>query len=305
MEKTVRLFGDQMSEDGRMELAKEAVLSGKMSQKGASNTYKVSQQTLSKRLASLGHSTTDGTVAQAPAKAKDSHGRARPVMDYDDAFKAAAVERVVSGETQRQVAESLHISRTTLQSWLKTARTAAKATDEREPESSPAALGVEAESGTTQPTLIDAEDGNPESNEPLAIQRPANAPRRIGGVPKNLRPIHEKERKYLQQRWLPAAQHLHMAYRLLRQEKERMGEQYAGPHGSKIMQTRYQMLAEFWAEAGVLNEFPKELGKPETATLDGLFLELERMADMARAFADAMRMFTGCRPCNTAYKGDR
>ena len=268
VEKTVELFGDQMPKESRLALAVEAVKSGKMSQSGAERAYRVPQQTIAHHVP-LVHSTDVGRVNEGkPAKLPDSKGRQRPAAkEYPPEFKAEAVRRVAAGERVTDVAKDKEVSRTALWGWCKAAQLP--------PAPKPS---IPATEGTAKPA------------------RPR--------IPPSVQAMHDKERQRVRKRWLPAAQHLLSAYELIRTERDRLGAQYAGKEGRLMMQRRWQTLADAWKEGDVLAEFPALTGKPETAELDGLLLELERMARMTAEWADSLRMYTGCRPCNTRWKGE-
>lgn len=285
VEKTVELFGDQMPRESRLALAVEAVRSGKMSQSGAARTYRVPRKTIADNV-QVAYSGETARVGQsAPTKVRDSKGRLRLLAhEYPPEIKDAAIKRVINGESQRKVSKEMGIARETVRKWCD-----ATSSDEN---------------AGTDPVICQCE--KPETQQPeqprnsQATERPAKPSK--PQIPAAVRDMHNRERRWVKERWEPAAQHLRAAYELIRAENDRLGAQYRGKHGSLIMQRRWQALAEAWQANAVLGEFPAITGEPRTAELDALLLEMERMARMTRAWVDSLRMYTGCRPCNTRWK---
>lgn len=123
-------------------------------------------------------------------------------------------------------------------------------------------------------------------------------------IPDALKSAHQKEQRWLNERWLPIAEHLKAAHDLIRAEKERLCKEYAGPQGSLMMQRRWQQLGEAWADAGLLARFSQATGEPAAETLPGLIAELERSSRMANGWVVAMSIYTGCKADPNRYQAE-
>lgn len=141
---------------------------------------------------------------------------------------------------------------------------------------------------------------------PLELTPPSSTPKpQRPTVPDSLKQAHQREQKRIRERWQPIAEHLRAAHDLIRAEKERLCREYAGAHGSLIMQRRWQQMAEIWAESGLLGHFAEITGEPEAVTLDGLLSELERSSRMANNWIKSVAVYTGCRPDPTRHQPER
>lgn len=139
--------------------------------------------------------------------------------------------------------------------------------------------------------------------EPLQLTPPVDPPKpQKPKIPDNLKQAHQREQKRIKERWQPIAEHLKAAHDLIRAEKDRLCKEYAGAHGSLIMQRRWQQMAEIWADAGLLIQFAEITGEPGAATLDGLLSELERSSRMANSWISCIAFYTGCKPDPTRYQ---
>lgn len=121
-------------------------------------------------------------------------------------------------------------------------------------------------------------------------------------IPAALKQSHQREQKRIKERWLPIAEHLKAAHDLIRAEKERLCKEYAGAHGSLIMQRRWQQMAEIWAESGLLHQFAEATGQIDAITLEGVLCELERSSRMANNWIGCIAVYTGCKPDATRYQ---
>lgn len=110
-----------------------------------------------------------------------------------------------------------------------------------------------------------------------------------------LKATSQKEKRWLNERWLPIAMHLKAAHDLIRMEKERLCKEYAGSQGSLIMQHRWQQLAASWAKTGAFKKFVEATGEPSADTLPGLIAELERSSRMANGWITCLAIYTGCK----------
>jgi ParB-like chromosome segregation protein Spo0J len=139
--------------------------------------------------------------------------------------------------------------------------------------------------------------------EPLQLTPPFDPPKpQKPKIPDNLKQAHQREQKRIKERWQPIAEHLKAAHDLIRAEKDRLCKEYAGAHGSLIMQRRWQQMAEIWAESGMLSQFAEITGEPEAVTLNGLLSEMERSSRMANSWITFIAVYTGCRPDPTRYQ---
>lgn len=146
-------------------------------------------------------------------------------------------------------------------------------------------------------------DPKPDPAPALVLEAPPTTPKpKRPQILDALKPAHQKEQRWLNERWLPIAQHLKAAHDLIRAEKERLCKEYAGPQGSLIMQRRWQQLGEAWADAGLLARFSEATGQPTADTLPGLLTELERSSRMANSWVVAMAIYTGCKADPNRYQ---
>lgn len=162
-----------------------------------------------------------------------------------------------------------------------------------------------AEVTETQPTAPEPASEVTEQPEPASFKLtpPSAAPKpQRPTVPDNLKQAHQREQKRIRERWQPIAEHLRAAHDLIRAEKERLCREYAGAHGSLIMQRRWQQMAEIWAESGLLNHFAEITGEPEAVTLEGILSELERSSRMANSWIKSVAVYTGCKPDPTRHQ---
>lgn len=154
-----------------------------------------------------------------------------------------------------------------------------------------------------RPETLPAPEPDPQLAPPLVMEPASTTPKpKRPRIPDTLKSTHQKEQRWLNERWLPIAEHLKIAHDLIRLEKERLCKEYAGPQGSLMMQQRWQQLGEAWAEAGILTRIGEATGEPTAETLPGLLAELERASRMANGWVVAMAIYTGCKPDPNRYQ---
>jgi transposase len=213
-------------------------------------------------------------VPEDPKPSKGKDGRVtKPPATQEEVGKAWEMKD--AGMSTPAIANDLGRGAQTVRDWLKKPR----------PETSP------------------PPDTKPDPAPPLVLEAPPTTPKpKRPQIPDALKPTHQKEQRWLNERWMPIAEHLKAAHDLIRAEKERLSKEYAGPQGSLIMQRRWQQLGEAWADVGLLARFPEVTGEPSAETLPGLLAELERASRMANGWVVAMAIYTGCKPDPNRYQ---
>jgi transposase len=251
----------------RIEMALVAIESDKISIRAAAERFGVSTMTLQRKAATV----PDGTVAVKQPQAtigKDGKMR-KPPAAPSEITKAWSMKD--SGMSTPAIAKDLGRSERTVREWLAKERPVAPPPKEK--------------------------------SEPLKLTPPVDAPKpQKPKIPDNLKKAHQREQKRIKERWQPIAEHLKAAHDLIRAEKDRLCKEYAGAHGSLIMQRRWQQMAEIWAESGMLSQFAEITGEPEAVTLNGLLSEMERSSRMANSWITFIAVYTGCRPDPTRYQ---
>lgn len=259
--------------EARIEMAIAAVRNEKISQRAAAERFGVSQQTLSDRIntdRSRSVSIDDDQPSPEPPIGKDGIRRNSPASPE---LISKAWELNDAGSTRAEIAKALDRSWPTVNRWL------------------------------SKPRPEPLEDAPAPAAEPLTLTPPqAEEKPKKPRVPDAIKKTHRNEQRRIRERWQPIAEHLKAAHDLIRAEKERLCNEYAGPQGSLIMQRRWQQLAEHWEEAGLLDSFTEITGQPEARTLEGLLRELERSTRMSGDWIKAIAMFTGCRHDSNRYR---
>lgn len=213
-----------------------------------------------------------GLLPQHTTNGQDGKTRKSPATPVE---VSKAWEMKDSGMSAPAIAKDLGRGDETVRNWFKKPRPEASLPPEAEPHPAP-------------PLVM----------ESASTARKPKRPR----IPDTLKPTHQKEQRWLNERWLPIAEHLKIAHDLIRLEKERLCKEYAGPQGSLMMQQRWQQLGEAWAEAGILARIGEATGEPTAETLPGLLAELERASRMANGWVVAMAIYTGCKPDPNRYQ---
>lgn len=147
-----------------------------------------------------------------------------------------------------------------------------------------------------------AAPGAPGQPDPQSTASPASMRQPIS---QQNRKNHYSQHRWVESRWLPAAQKLAEARVILRAESVRLGNSYRHREvGGKIFTIPYQRLGAEWAEKGYLASLADALGS-EDQSLDGVLLKLKEAGEACAALANGLRMFTGCRPDNNLQDGVR
>ena len=255
--------------EARIEMAIAAVKNEKISQRAAAERFGVAQQTLSDRI-NIDRDRSCKTEDIEPVITKDGKLRHPPASPE---LINKAWELNDAGSTRAEIAKALDRSWPTVNRWL------------------------------SRPRPEPLEDAPAPAAEPLILAPPeAEEKPKKPRVPDAIKKTHRNEQRRIRERWQPIAEHLKAAHDLIRAEKERLCNEYAGPQGSLIMQRRWQQLAEHWEEAGLLDSFAEITGQPEARTLEGLLRELERSTRMSGDWIKAIAMFTGCRHDSNRYR---
>jgi hypothetical protein len=170
-------------------------------------------------------------------------------------------------------------------------------------------LEMEAEIGACQRAIRNwlkkprPEPVSPSNPPPLTLEPPKAEPKpKRPQVPSNLKQSHRKEQKWINERWIPIAQHLAEAHRLLRLEHHRLQSEYAGPQGSLLMVNRWEAIAKLWAESGDLAGLTAATGSPDAVTRAELLSEIERSARVSGKLIGSIEIWTGCKPDPTRYQ---
>ena len=251
-------------------MAIAAIESDKISIRAAAERFGVPAMTLQRKTPTV----PSGTVGDSqPTSTKGKDGKLRrPPAKPEEIDRAWGMKE--SGMSTPAIAKDLGRGEETVRRWLKKPR----------PE-------------TTAPP-----DPKPEPPQPLVLENPPTTtkPKRPK-IPDALKSANQKEQRWLNERWLPIAEHLKAAHDLIRVEKERLCKEYAGPQGSLIMQRRWQQLGEVWAEAGLLAMFSEATGNPAAVTMPELLAEFERSSRMANGWITCLAVYTGCKQDSNRY----
>jgi hypothetical protein len=259
------------SPQSKIAMAIAAIESDKISIRAAAERFGVPVMTLHDKTPTV-RDRTVGDSHLSPTEGKDGKLR-KPPAKPEEIDRAWGMKDL--GMSAPAIAKDLGRGDETVRNWFKKPRPEITAPPEPKPDPAPI-LALEAPPTTPKP------------------KRPK--------IPDALKPSHQKEQRWLNERWMPIAEHLKAAHDLIRAEKERLSKEYAGPQGSLIMQRRWQQLAEAWSDAGLLARFEEATGEPTAQTLPGLLAELERSSRMANGWVVAMAIYTGCRPDPNRYQ---
>jgi len=258
------------SPESKIAMAIAAIESDKISEREAADRFGVARSTLQRKTAGG----PNGPPAdEAPAATKGKDGKTyKPPAKPEEIAKAWGMKD--ASISLAAIARDIGRNESTVREWLKKPR----------PE-------------TTAPP-----DPKPEPPQPLALENPPTTtkPKRPK-IPDALKSANQKEQRWLNERWLPIAEHLKAAHDLIRVEKERLCKEYAGPQGSLIMQRRWQQLGEVWAEAGLLAMFSEATGNPAAVTMPELLAEFERSSRMANGWITCLAVYTGCKQDSNRY----
>lgn len=271
-----------------LEVEKEQAKGRKASLNGKSAYGKICQEQktgAARDLAAERVGFKSGSGAEQALKALKAADAAEATGDAEQAEKAKLVKR----ELNKSLGGAVRVAREQGLIAAPKAKVAA-----------PAAEVTEPQPACPKPAPEVAEQPEPASFE---LTPPGTTPKpQRPTVPDNLKQAHQREQKRIRERWQPIAEHLRAAHELIRAEKERLCREYAGAHGSLIMQRRWQQMAEIWAESGLLSQFAEITGEPGAVTLEGLLSELERSSRMANSWIKSMAIYTGCRPDPTRHQ---
>lgn len=259
--------------ESKIAMAIAAIESDKISIRAAAERFGVAESTLRLNTPSA-QGCAVGDCRSTPTEGKDGKLR-RPPAKPEEIDRAWGMKE--SGMSAPAIAKDLGRGEETVRRWLKKPR----------PE--------------TSPTL----DSEPQTAPVLVLEAPSSTPKpKRPKIPDTLKSAHQKEQRWLSERWLPIAEHLKAAHDLIRAEKERLCKEYAGPQGSLMMQRRWQQLGDAWADAGLLARFSEATGEPAAETLPGLIAELERSSRMANGWVVAMSIYTGCKADPNRYQAE-
>lgn len=259
--------------ESKIAMAIAAIESDKISEREAAERFGVPRSTLRDK-SPTGRIRPVGDSQPIPTKGKDGKLRRPPAKPAEIDCAWGMKE---SGMSTPAIANDLGRGEETVRRWLKKPRPETTAPPDSKPDPAPA-LVLENPPTTTKP------------------KRPK--------IPDTLKSAHQKEQRWLSERWLPIAEHLKAAHDLIRAEKERLCKEYAGPQGSLMMQRRWQQLGDAWADAGLLARFSEATGEPAAETLPGLIAELERSSRMANGWVVAMSIYTGCKADPNRYQAE-
>lgn len=257
--------------ESKIAMAIAAIESDKISIRAAAERFGVPRSTLQRKPPTGSHGPV-GDSQPEPTKGKDGKLRRPPAKPEEI---GRAWEMKDSGMSTPAIANDLGRGEETVRHWLKKPRTETTTPPDSNPDPAPA-LVLENPPTTTKP------------------QKPK--------IPDNLKQSHQREQKRIKERWMPIAEHLKAAHDLIRAEKDRLCKEYAGAHGSLIMQRRWQQLAEIWDESGLFDQFAEITGQTQAKTMDGVLTEMERSSRMANSWIKCVAIYTGCKPDLTRYQ---
>ena len=254
-------------------MAIAAIESDKISIRAAAERFGVPVMTLQRKTPTVPSGTVGGEYVEIEGrKGKDGRSCKPPAKPEEIACAWGMKD---SGMSTPAIANDLGRGEETVRRWLKKPRPEASLPPEPEPHPAPA-LVLENPPTTTKP----------------------NRPK----IPDALKSAHQKEQRWIKERWTPIAEHLKAAHDLIRAEKDRLCKEYAGAHGSLIMQRRWQQMAEIWDEYGLLDQFVEITGQTQAKTLDGVLTEMERSSRMTNSWIKCIAIYTGCKPDLTRYQ---
>lgn len=256
--------------ESKFAMAIAAIESDKISEREAADRFGVPRSTLRDKIPT-GRIRPVGDKQPLATEGKDGKMR-KPPAKHEEIDRAWKMKK--SGMSAPAIAKDLGRGDETVRNWFKKPRPEASLPPEPEPHPAPA-LVLENPPTTTKP------------------KRPK--------IPDALKSANQKEQRWLNERWLPIAEHLKAAHDLIRVEKERLCKEYAGPQGSLIMQRRWQQLGEVWAEAGLLAMFSEATGNPAAVTMPELLAEFERSSRMANGWITCLAVYTGCKQDSNRY----
>jgi len=256
--------------ESKIAMAIAAIKSDKISEREAADRFGVARSTLQRKTAG-GPNGPPADEAPAATKGKDGKTYKPPAKPEEI---AKAWEMKAASMSLAAIARDIGRNESTVREWLKKPR----------------------------PETAALPDPKPEPPQPLVLENPPTTtkPKRPK-ISDALKSANQKEQRWLNERWLPIAEHLKAAHDLIRAEKERLCKEYAGPQGSLIMQRRWQQLGEAWAEAGLLTMFSEATGNPTAVTMPELLAELERSSRMANGWITCLAVYTGCKQDSNRY----
>lgn len=241
---------------------------------------------------------TVGPVAAQATTGKDGKDR-KPSAGPQEVARAWSMKE--SGMSTPAIAFDLGRGEQTIRNWFKKPRP--MITTSEPPTTSPPAAEPdpepEAPSEPEQEPALDPEPIQPEELEPFTLTpSKGKLPPISPGQPQRL----QSQTQWIERRWLPAAQQLVAALKVLRPEHTRLGNCWRNEKvGGKVFTQPYQRLAAEWQEKGYLAEIAEALGL-EDQSLDAVLLKLQHTAEDCASLANGMRMFTGYRPDNNLHE---
>lgn len=272
--------------ESKIAMAIAAIESDKISIRDAAERFGVPNTTLQRK------TPTDpvGSVGVLPptlTKGKDGIKRLPPAKPEEIARAWAMRE---SGMKTPAIAKELGRGEQTVRNWF--AKEAPKANQQDQSYVEPRA--------NSQNNVSPSSDVLVEPPIDSASNPPQTPPKAV--IPKHLLKFHLRESRRFKEKWEEAALNLRTTHDIIKAEHLRLNNEYAGPNGSKIMQSRWQQLAQAWSECCVLDQFAEITDKPSASTLEGLLEEMERASRMTHEWIKRIQTYIGFTECLTRYK---
>lgn len=271
----------------KIAMAIAAIESDKISIRAAAERFGVPVMTLQRKAPTVPLGTV-GVENEKPKGRKGKDGRViKPPAKPSEIVKAWEMKEL--GATTPAIAKTLGRGEQTVRDWFKKDRPEAiqKSQTPVKPDCKPQKVAP-------PPPLIGIKiEIEPEST---VDQKPT--------IPDNLKQFHQRESRRFKEKWQEAALNLRIAHDLIKAERDRLNNEFAGKHGSLLMQGRWQQLAAAWRDCGFLEQFGEITTKPTAVTLEGLLEEMARASRMTNEWIQAIQVYTGCKPCSTRYKGE-
>lgn len=293
--------------ESRIAMALAAIESEKISDSAASERFDVDRMTLSRRRKKAATCSDDQVAASAAKATKGKDGKDRkPPVTPDEL--ARAWEMKDSGMSPAAIAQDLGRGERTVRNWFAKERPQALERPQVKQQSRPpdqpvsaqpseAVLAPEPEA-PSQPALAAHEPVPPVATAAPDVAKPV---KKRPAISSDHRKNHYSQYRWVESRWLPAAQKLIEARVLLRAECDRLGNAWRHRDvGGKVFTIPYQRLAAEWAEKGYLSDLAELLGC-ENESVDSVLLRIQETAEACAGIADGLRMFTGCRKDNNMH----
>lgn len=293
--------------ESRIAMALAAIESEKISERAAAERFDVPQKTLNRYRQKTATEPSDSVAAPAAKATKGKDGKDRkPPVTPDELARAWDMKD--SGMSPAAIAQDLGRGERTVRNWFAKERPQAlerpqvnrQSASPDQPVSEPpseAVLTPEPEA-PIQPAPAEHDSAPPVATAAPDVVKPVN--KRPAVSPDN-RKNHYSQYRWVESRWLPAAQKLLEARVLLRAECDRLGNAWRHRDvGGKVFTIPYQRLAAEWAEKGYLSDLAELLGC-ENESVDSVLLRIQDTAEACAGIADGLRMFTGCRKDNNMH----